>query len=370
MELDFAPATTHSTSDEQRWPALVMSGERIDQEIEQLCTAPKGKDGRRRSMIVHPWSKPDDQSLAPAIDVALNVVLPGEETPAWRTNAGQVAFCIRGGGTCRVGQVKMELAPFDTWIIPSMNRVTYEGSGSEPLVFLSYSNSPLLKKLLTYYEETGSDLPAMSMTQLAGDQLGAGSRARDAALNVAIGEDGARVLGYEYLVDIDVVRSAPLLWRWSEVSQYLGEVEHLGGERGKNYQGRHLITLYNPATERRMGTTHSFFASIAQFPPGRVDVPHRHTSAAINYIFGGSGRSTVDGKKFEWKAGDLMLSAPGWAVHNHASGNKGANILTVQDHPLHIAAESLLWQETLKSPVMKLGAERGVQTNIDSLVGD
>ena len=45
-------------------------------------------------------------------------------------------------------------------------------------------------------------------------------------------------------------------------------------------------------------------------PPKIVDRPHR-TSAAINYYFHGTGRSTVGGEVFEWKAGDLMLSAPG-----------------------------------------------------------
>lgn len=184
----------------------------------------------------------------------------------------------------------------------------------------------------------------------------------------AVGNDGARLLGYEHLIDIDVVPSLPLLWPWRTVAQYLSRVEGLGGEAGKAYRGRHLYLLYNPATERRNGTTHSFFATLAQYPPNRVDIPHRHSSAAINYIFGGSGRSVVDGHRFEWQAGDIMLSAPAWAVHNHAAGPDGCRILTVQDHPLHIAMESLIWQETLKEPVVKLGSEIGAQTNLDKLV--
>jgi gentisate 1,2-dioxygenase len=58
-----------------------------------------------------------------------------------------------------------------------------------------------------------------------------------------------------------------------------------------------------------------------------------------------------------------MLSAPGWAVHNHASNDEHVYELTVQDQPLHITMESLLWQENLKKPAALLGSEPGFETN-------
>ena len=42
-------------------------------------------------------------------------------------------------------------------------------------------------------------------------------------------------------------------------------------------------------TGRTNGTTPNFFATITIRPPGIVDKPHRHVSAAMNYIFGGQG---------------------------------------------------------------------------------
>jgi len=71
----------------------------------------------------------------------------------------------------------------------------------------------------------------------------------------------------------------------------------------------------------------------------------------------------VEGKMYEWKAGDLMLSAPGWGVHNHASYDEPVYELTVQDQPLNIYMESLLWQEDLKHPAALLGSEAGFDTN-------
>jgi gentisate 1,2-dioxygenase len=63
------------------------------------------------------------------------------------------------------------------------------------------------------------------------------------------------------------------------------------------------------------------------------------------------------------KAGDPMLSAPGWAVHNHASLEEDVYQLTVQDSPLNIWMGSLLWQESLDQPIELLGAAQGFTTN-------
>lgn len=362
FQQDEGPIASPSTF----WPALVITGEEIEREVARLSAIAKPGSGVRKSYVVHPSSTEPGRALTPGMDAAINVVLPGEATRAMLQSASEVGFCIRGDGVCHAGSRIIAIAHQDVWNIPSITACHYENTGTEPFVFLSYSNAPLLKKLGVHYVQPDPVVAAKQAGQ--GEKKAAAKRAKDSATNAPVGPFGARVLGYEHLIDIDVIPSEPLLWPWAEVSQHLDGVEHLGGEAGRGYQGRHLVVLYNPATERRNGTTQSFFASIAQFPPNRVDAPHRHSSAAINYIFAGSGRSTVEGKRFSWKAGDLMLSAPGWAVHNHASSEEGCNILTIQDHPLHIAQESLIWQEQLKGTIVKLGAEAGFETNVERAV--
>ena len=144
-----------------------------------------------------------------------------------------------------------------------------------------------------------------------------------------------------------------------KVKEHLDKLDALG----QDYVGRRLYTLYNPSTGRTNGITPSFFATITIRPAHIVDRPHRHTSAAINYIFEGHGRSTVEGKKMTWGAGDLILTAPGWAIHNHASLDEKVYELTIQDQPFNIAMECMLWQEDLKLPPAVLGAEPGFGTN-------
>ncbi|TCT09426.1 cupin domain-containing protein [Paralcaligenes ureilyticus] len=346
------------------WPTVVLSKAAIDAEIENLASIDRPANGRRASAVNHPMNTGPVPAYAPGIDVHIQVLKPGEHTEPVMRNSSLVEMCIGGMGQVQIGASRFSVEKFDTWNVPSMEPQIYRNSGRDLFVRLSYSNAPLLEQLQVHYvDENPSIVASVPMPVDAAGSTPPRS-ARDAAKPIPIGGDGAQLLGYEWLVDIDTVKSKALLWPWKDVQPYLETVY----TRDIGYTGRHLYVLYNPATERRIGTSHSFFATIAKLPPGKVDRPHRHTSAAINYIMWGHGKSVVNGEKVQWQEGDLHFSAPGWSVHNHASREQGFMALTVQDHPLHIAMESLLWQETLKEPIVKLGSNEGIQTNLGSYI--
>jgi len=343
------------------WPALVIARADIEAEVERLAAQPAPADGRRTALIIHPSAQEPGLGLAPGITVALNVLRPGERTRPRRHNSTQVDFCLRGGGQAVVGGAPIAFEQYDVWNTPSMAAYTVVNDRPELQVRLTYSNAALLEKMNVHVVE---DLEAVaareSRPQAAAQRAGSGGEGEPAADEVfPLTEDGACLMTYERLINPEPVPSRPLHWPWRQVKARLDELAALG----KEYRGRRLYLLFNPATGRTNGTTHSFFATITIRPPKIVDRPHRHTSAAINYYFGGRGHSTVEGTRFEWGAGDLMFSAPGWGVHNHASYEAPVYELTIQDSPLHIAMESLLWQEDLKGPVAVLGAEPGFGTN-------
>ena len=361
----FVDVSGAAPREQELWPSVIIPKEAIDAEVSRLADAPRPANGRRATLVVHPLAKTPGLGLAPGIDVTINVLKPGEECAPVVRNSVQVDMCIAGRGTAIIGTRELAADQFDVWNTPSMEPHYCRNTGKDLFVRLSFSNAPLLEKLEIHYVD--ENMNAKERRIRSGDQpagVAVGKRARDVAETLDIGTEGAQLLGYEYLIDIDVVESKPLLWPWKEVSPHLEKVY----QRDLKYTGRHLYVLYNPATERRIGTAHCFFATIAKYPPGKVDRPHRHSSAAINYYFFGHGKSTVMGKHLEWKAGDLHLSAPGWAVHNHASREQGFCALTIQDHPLQIAMESLIWQETMDTAIVKLGSQKGVETNLDTLV--
>jgi gentisate 1,2-dioxygenase len=268
-----------------------------------------------------------------------------------------VNFCIRGGGTAVVGDRRISYAQYDAWNHPSYATYRHINDTNALQARLTYSNAALLEMMRVHLvEENPQDDPAPAPA----DPAMAGSQSAEPLPTFTIGDDGAALMPYETLINPPSVASNTLHWPWQTVKDNLDKLEALG----KDYVGRRLYLLFNPLTERFNGTTPNFFATITIRPPGIVDKPHRHVSSAINYYFNGSGYSRVEGKRYDWKAGDLMVSAPGWAVHNHAS-NDGDPVyeLTIQDQPLNIYMESLLWQEDLSEPAKILGSHEGFSTN-------
>ncbi|MCE0765548.1 hypothetical protein LWC35_21960 [Pseudonocardia kujensis] len=333
------------------WRPIKITRAEIDAEVERLAAAPAPANGRRASRIVHPSAVAPGLGFAPGVSVTIEVLNPGEQTAPMRENAHRVEIGIGGSGLITVQDTEIDLARLDVANIPAMRGFTFRNPGDDIWARLSYSNAPLLEKLTAHYAEDlpegwepkprSSDSPAVYTRGTAPDH--------------AIGTNGARLRGYEFLVDIEVVESPALHWPWEEVRGHLSQTAGDGG--------RTIMALYNPATQRKQGATHNFFVTASYLPPGSTQRPrgrgHKHTSVAINYHFAGSGESEVDGETITWEEGDLLLSAPSWLEHAHYQGPDGLAAYTVQDHPLHIGMESLVWQEEMDGPVLALGSEEG-----------
>jgi len=355
---DFTPTDTDV------WSPHLVRGRDVEATLSKLSEGVTGVDGRREGSVVHPSSQEPGLGLAPGVDVKFGVLLPGESTRARRHNASSFTLALKGQGAVSIGQQAFEVGPRDSWNTPGWRVEKLSNTGDEPFTYVTYSNVPLLRKLEVYFEEVCQQADGLNTAhaEIASNFSKKIATAKQAAGGpVPVGDSGAMLLPYEHLIDPDFVDSKSLIWRWDDLAEHLGLVRSFKS----GYTGRPLWCLYNPATGDRNGTTFSFFATMTAAGPNFTGPAHKHVSVAINYILDGSGYSIVDGVRLDWEAGDIMLSAPGWAPHGHATKEKGAVILTIQDHPLHIGMGSLIWQEDIKDgPILTLGSEAGFQTNI------
>lgn len=349
QEAHLLDLTDRETPEYRPLAPIIVRGAEIEAEVERL--AAQAMRDRRRTVIVHPGLF-GNRALMPACTVSLNVLLPGERTTPHRHNSSVVNFALRGGGRSLIAGKDIAFSERDVWSTPPWAIHQHVNDTDELQVRLSYSNSGLLDLLQVHVidEEAGMD-----PTEALGDP----ERSEDLDRGDVITDDGAALLTYEQLISPDPPYQQAMHWPWPELERRLYDLKKT---RGKEYRGRRLFLLYDPTTGRTQGTTATFFATMAILPAGVVDVPHRHSSAAINYYFTGSGWSIVGGQRYEWGPGDLMLSAPGWMPHGHAGDEGGDDVLalTIQDSPLQIALGSLLWQENIKvARTEALGVTKG-----------
>ncbi len=361
-------ASGRQTADEKKWgdhaldlwEPFIVSREEIDAEIERLAGLKQPNNGVRRTYFTHPRAEAGTMSFTPGIACSLDVLLPGEETAFVRQNASVIDFPIRGKGKIVMGEQVFSFDQYDLLTTPAMTVHKYVNDGNEVQARLRYSNMPLLERLKIHWLDEDPPIPGGNSAAEGGDAAEEEKeRPKSPYGTFQLTDDGAFLKPYEELINPEPIEITPHQWPWKKVKDELDKLAALGPK----YKGRRLYLLYDPVTGRTNGTNPNFFSCITIRPQGIVDRPHRHASAAINYYFGGEGHSVVQGKRYDWKAGDLMLSAPGWAVHNHASDVGPVYEMTIQDMPFCINTDALLWQEDLKGPISLLGSQPGFETN-------
>lgn len=314
----------------------------LDKQVAVLLDGETDEGGRRTVTLRNP-DLGAAGSVAPGIDVAVNVLRPGEATAPHRHTSSVVNLVVRGEGMSLIGGRQVRWGPGDVFTTPCWLPHSHAATGPEPAVRLSFSDAPLLRRLgvLTAEEADASAVP--TAPPLSWDP--------EAGRRVPGSE--ARLLGYEHLLKPVWNPIAAQHWSAAALHEALDPMDN----DDPTYHARRVVMLYDPATGRAQGTVAGFVMFCGVIVPGEVHPPHRHTSVALNYYTSGSGWSIADGQRLEWEAGDLQLT-PAWAPHGHANhGDATVWGYTLQDTALLYHLGALLWQEELGGATAHLGVE-------------
>jgi gentisate 1,2-dioxygenase len=340
------------------WPALLVTRAEIDEQIDRLASLQLPEGGRRRVLISHPDAPSNIPGFTPSVRVALEALLPGERSAPVSHLGAVIGFCIRGSGSAVAADREMPFDLHDVWSVPSLVPYQHVNDTDTLQVRLMYSHDALLEQMRVPLRGDG-DLEAMSFESSPWPS----DRDPLADETVVFDDPNATVRSYEALVDPRTSAQTPAVWHFAEVGPLLDPSNALG----EAYDGRTVAVLAHSANDRNMGTTPTLSAMYGAIPPHVSHKPHLHTATSIVYHFGGSGHSVIGGRKVEWGAGDLMLGAPGLAVHFHGSGADVDWAMVVQDNALQLSMDTEVWQEDLRQPPILIGSHEGYRTNRASL---
>jgi gentisate 1,2-dioxygenase len=117
-------------------------------------------------------------------------------------------------------------------------------------------------------------------------------------------------------------------YKWSDTRRAL---DNLAGVAADPFDDV-ALEYTNPHTGGPVMAT--FTCWMQMLRPGVHTRAHRHTGSSVYLAFEGSGATIIDGIRFPWTAGD-MLVIPSWATHEHLNQEADPALLfSVHDTPL------------------------------------
>jgi gentisate 1,2-dioxygenase len=113
---------------------------------------------------------------------------------------------------------------------------------------------------------------------------------------------------------------------------------------GPGNYGKHIIS---PQTTT---VTQSVETHIEAYAPGAYGQKHGHLNSAVFYVLKGRGHDVHDGRRIDWKAGDVMIVENG-CVHQHFNDDpeNEAVLLVFKAKPLFLFMH-LLFQKIVEWP--------------------
>jgi len=239
------------------------------------------KLAERRNLILFNPIPGNHYATARTIISAYQMVLPGEVARSHRHAPNALRFVLDAepGMFTVVNGEALEMLPGDVLLTPNGSWHGHDNQGRAPAYWLDFLDVPLVQLLEPMFFEHHPDQ-------------------------------------YEPITARPAV--SPFVFPWRESERRLAEAaptRHFG----------HQIEFGDPA----MHTLRLFMMALAG---GNATAPVQTTANNVYAVFRGHGATIVDGKRFEWSRGDVIV-APGWRTHHHEA-HDDAVLFRVTDMPV------------------------------------
>jgi gentisate 1,2-dioxygenase len=244
---------------------------------------------------------------------AMQMLLPGESAPAHRHSPVAIRFIVEGTGAyTAVDGERVYMKPGDLILTPSWSWHDHGNDTDQRVVWFDGLDLPLIQSLeamfFQMYETRQVPLtkPNNESEQLHGHAHLAPTWVHEKPL------------------------SSPLLiYSWESAYAALLSLRE---QKGSEYDGISL-EYQHPQTGGSVLPTMACFVQLVR--PGERLKAQRHTGSAVYYVERGNGETVIDGVRYVWGKGDVLVVPP-WSLHEHAntSSSEDAILFSIQDTPV------------------------------------
>lgn len=270
---------------------------------------PVEKAERRVLFLVDPGRGAGAMQATSTIYVGMQLLLPGETAPAHKHTPSAARIVVEGeGGYTVVDGDRLPMEAGDLILTPGGCWHDHGHCGSKPVIWLDALDLPLF-----YYLEASYAVEAPLQTP----------RNRPDPSEV---EYRAAGLAPARRRDIAPPPSYPMMrFPWKRTEQALREYARHGDN------GIVELDYINPETGASCLPTLGFTAMMLR--QGKSVKPVRRSASAVFHVIAGKGHSTINGKRHDWSAKDV-ISAPVFAAIDHVAEGDDAFLIRIHDAPL------------------------------------
>ncbi|HLF71318.1 MAG TPA: cupin domain-containing protein [Dehalococcoidia bacterium] len=244
---------------------------------------------------------------------AIQMLLPGEVARAHRHMPTAIRFIMEGTGAfTAVDGERVYMAPGDLVLTPSWAWHDHGNETDERVVWFDGLDMPLVLSMDAMFFEMfdGFQVPLRKPNN-----------------------ESQHLFGHASLVPTWVhekAQASPLLiYGWQQTFDALNSMRD---EAGSPFDGV-ALEYTHPQTGGAVLPTMACWVQLLR--PGEHTQAHRQTGSAVYYVERGEGETIIEGQRFVWGKGDVVV-LPSWAAHEHANTSKSADaiLFSIQDTPV------------------------------------
>lgn len=293
--------------------------DRIKQLMMEAGDVITAEEAERRVLVLENPGMPGKSRVTNSLFAGIQLILPGEVADVHRHVASAIRFVLDGEGAYTAVEGEKTMMSHGDFIITANWAPHDHGNpGKQPVMWLDVLDMPTINHFETSFAEHFDE-----KMQKANFEDG------DSFERYATGvlPDGMpAVTNRSPVINYPYSKMRPILERLKKT----GDIDKRHGAR---------VRYANPINGGPVLPTMG--ANLALFPKGFNGEPYRSTDGTVFVCAEGKGRTTIDGKDYEWGVNDVFVVPP-WKRYQHHA-DEDAVLFSISDKPAQQALG--IWRE-------------------------